>query len=118
LPRSTLLSLQTDRLAEIEQKLARLPANTDFWLGFYQRLQRDLTRRLAALESADDYTPALLLRRGQAYLLANRPREAWLLFEHLALDENLPAATREEAHYRWIVAATELEIWEEALTIA
>lgn len=119
LPRSEVLIRQKERIAEIEEKLARFPSGPDhFWRGFYHQLHQKLIGQLTTLETGDDYSPFLLLRRGQAYLLHNRPHEAWLLFEHLALDTDIPTTVREEAHYRWIIAASQLEIWEEALTVA
>lgn len=119
LPRVPLVVLQEERIAEIQEQLEH-PAQPSkrFWQHYYRNLLERLERQAASLRDGDDYTPALLLRRGQAMLLADRPHEAWLLFEQLALDKSLPAATREEAHYRWTVAATALELWEEALTIA
>lgn len=119
LPRDRLLAMQKERVLQIRQNLRRAGNGArGFWHDYYRNLLEGLTRQLAALEEGEDFTPFLLLRRGQALLLAERNREAWLLFERLALDEDLPSPTREEAHYRWILAASNLQHWEEALTIA
>lgn len=120
LPRSRLLHLHRQ---QIELLRANLQSSSGgeagrFWRGYYGRLLHNLEGQTTPLEQAEDYTSALLLRRGQALLLVERHHEAWLLFERLALDESLANSIREEAHYRWILAATGLESWEEALAIA
>jgi tetratricopeptide (TPR) repeat protein len=122
LPRDRLVEAQRRRVAELRRLFAeRAPAAAAgggaVWVEYYRNLIARAEAHLAALETADDYTPGLRLRLGQAYLLAGRPREAWLLFEHLATGE-LDAALREEAHYRWILAASAARLWDEALAIA
>ncbi len=111
LPRRRLLEQQRRRLEALQ--------DTSVSVGPMQRRHRDrLSRGLQALENAPDHTPSWTFRRGRAFLLAKRPREAWLIFESLALDESLEPGLREQAHFHWILAAHELRDWEEALTIA
>ncbi len=89
-----------------------------FWTQFYRNLISRLEQQLAALEAAEDYSPALYLSYGQAYLLAGRPHEAWILFETLTRDPQLSEEKQAEAHYRWILAAIEIGVWEDAFRIA
>lgn len=123
LPRARLLSTQQTRLEELQALFAeRAPTvaggSGSFWVDFYRARIARIEAQLEALRQSDDYTAPLRLRRGQAFLLAERHREAWLVFEHLALDEKLDLALRRSAHYRWILAAAGLERWNEALVIA
>ncbi len=76
------------------------------------------SERIRTLRETPDHTPAWKLRKGRAFLFGGRPREAWLVFEAIALDDSMPADVREQGHYHWILAAQDLEEWEEALTIA
>jgi TolA-binding protein len=122
-PRSELIALQRERLQDLKDRMQWFgssiePAATSFWVNFYRGMIDRIEHQLAALEDADDYTPSLILRRAQAFLLAGRPREAWLLCEYLALDKQLGPQLREDAHYRWILAASNLDRWEDALAIA
>ena len=77
-----------------------------------------LKRQISALEQAEDYTASMYLSYGQAYLLAGRPQEAWVLFETLARDSGLPESIQSEAHYRWILSAIDIGVWEDAFRIA
>ena len=122
-PRDELIALQKDRLQDLKDRMRRsgLPIETNatsFWVSFYRGMIERIEHQLQALEKSDDYTPSLILRRAQAFLLVGRSREAWLLCEYLALDEQLGSSLREDAHYRWILAAGNLNRWEEALAIA
>lgn len=122
-PKETLIELQRKRLTELQARIHQSAplargSGAGFWIQFYENMLARIIRQLAALEEAEDYTPALMLRRAQAFLLVGRAREAWLLCEYLATDESHPSNLREEAHYRWILAASVLERWEDALTIA
>lgn len=122
-PRDRLIELQRARLAELQARIRQSApmarsSGAGFWIQFYENMLARIIQQLAALEEAEDYTPALMLRRAQAFLLVERAREAWLLCEYLAIDESLPSNLREEAHYRWILAASALERWEDALAIA
>ena len=87
-------------------------------MEYYGQLTSSIAARLEALQAAGDYTPGFLLRYGQALLLAGREREAWIVFESMALDDGVPSVERTEAHYRWILSAHALEYWEDALRIA
>ena len=122
-PRRDLIALQKDRLQDLKDRMqpsgSSIDSNaTSFWVNFYRGMIDRIEHQLAALETSDDYTPSLILRRAQAFLLAGRSREAWLLCEYLALDEQLDPQLREDAHYRWILAASDLDRWEDALAIA
>ncbi len=119
LPRDQLVILQRERMRALKENAPAAAggirgARHDFHRHLYERMER----QLASLLEADDYTPGLTLRRGQAFLLSHRYRSAWLLFESIAVDDALDTDLRRDAHYRWILAANGLEEWEEALTIA
>ncbi len=125
LPRDQLIRLQKERIQALRDQAprpARIEAGPGGALGaghdFHRNLYGRMREQLVSLQESEDYTPALTLRRGQAYFLARRHRSAWLLFESLALDENLGDEIRRDAHYLWILAAHGLEEWDEALTIA
>ena len=111
LPRRILLDQKRGRLEALQARYHSLTP-------FQRRQGERLRHRLRSLEAAPDHTPAWTFRRGRAFLLAGRPREAWLIFESLALDEAMDTPLRKQAHFHWILAAHELKDWEEALTIA
>lgn len=123
-PYNTLLEAQRQRLTqtrarfESRRQSVGLYQGGQFWTRFYTDLIGRLSQQLEALETAEDYSPALYLSFGQAYLLAGRAHEAWILFETLARDSELATGTRAEAHYRWILAAIEVGVWEDAFRIA
>ena len=123
-PYEDLIKAQKQRLlttqARFESKKSSvgLYAGGQFWTQFYQKLIVRLKQQLSALEQAEDYTASMYLSYGQAYLLAGRPQEAWVLFETLARDSSLPEPIQSEAHYRWILAAIDIGIWEDAFRIA
>ena len=111
LPRRILLERKRGRLEALQSRSHNLTP-------FQRRQGERLRHRLRSLEEAPDHTPAWTFRRGRAFLLAGRPREAWLIFESLALDQAMETPLRKKAHFHWILAAHELKDWEEALTIA
>ena len=115
LPHSVLIEKQRERLQAVETKFSK---NTLFassiWQGHYRQLISRLNNQLELLESMPDYTPGLYLRSGQAYLLGRRYREAIILFRTVANTENFTMDMRAEAHYRWILALSEAEKWQEA----
>lgn len=119
--RATLLNAQRANITALQQRLDKsrgAPLRGTFWLDFHRARLARARAQLAALEASEDYTHALRLRLGQAFLLAGRPRQAWLVFEQLTFDETAPENLRAEAQYRWILAAADLRDWEEALAIA
>ncbi|MBL4575095.1 MAG: tetratricopeptide repeat protein [Opitutaceae bacterium] len=123
LPQSTLVETQAQRLKQLKETYAvRAPlahsSGKGFWLDYYKNLISRVESQLRGLSEAEDYTPSLRLRQAQAYLLNKRYHEAWLLCEHLATSPRLTTNQTEEAHYRWIFAASGLEEWEDALSIA
>lgn len=119
-----LLQAQEDRLEETRERFESrrrsvgLYQGGQFWTQFYTRLIGRLEGQLKGLREAEDYTFSLYLAYGQAYLLAERPREAWVLFERLARNSELSHTQKAEAHYRWILAAIEVGVWEDAFKIA
>ena len=123
-PYKRLLQAQEDRLEETRERFESrrrsvgLYEGGQFWTQFYTRLIGRLQGQLKGLREAEDYTFSLYLAYGQAYLLAERPREAWVLFERLARNSELSHAQQAEAHYRWILAAIEVGVWEDAFKIA
>ena len=123
-PYDELLKAQERRLFETKNRFETRRANVglyqggQFWTQFYTRLIARLEAQLKGLQETEDYSPTLYLSFGQAYLLAERPREAWILFEHLARDPELNKTQQSEAHYRWILAAIQVGVWEDAFKIA
>ena len=123
-PYSQLINAQQRRLYETKTRFESrrqsvgLYQGGQFWTQFYTRLIARLEAQLKGLRETEDYSAALYLAFGQAYLLAERPREAWILFEHLARDPALSEQQQSEAHYRWILAAIEVGVWEDAYGIA
>jgi len=124
LPYDQLIIAQANRLEETRARFeARrqsvgLYQGGQFWTQFYTRLIARMEAQLKGLKEADDYSAGLYLSYGQAYLLSGRPREAWILFEHLARDPALSSQQQSEAHYRWILAAIQVGVWEDAYKIA
>jgi len=123
LPKKTLVVAQRQRLEALrgrfdERAAAVAAGNGAFWVEFYRTRIARIDAELRGLEASEDYTAPLRLRTGQAYLLALRPREAWLVFEAIATDPKVSGELRREAHYRWILCAAERESWSEALIIA
>lgn len=88
------------------------------WNDYYDNLAARTRQQLEHLESMEDYTPGFLLRYGQAFLLLERPFEAWIIFEEISGDESFPQEIREQAHYRWILATFALSRYEETLIVA
>ena len=123
-PYDQLIIAQANRLEETRARFeARrqsvgLYQGGQFWTQFYTRLIAGMEAQLKGLKEADDYSAGLYLSYGQAYLLSGRPREAWILFEHLARDPALSSQQQSEAHYRWILAAIQVGVWEDAYKIA
>lgn len=123
-PYEALLAAQTRRLEETRARFESRRSEVgiyqggQFWTQFYTQLIARLGQQLKALQGAEDYTAALYLAMGQAYLLDGRAHEAWILFETLARDTRLSDQQQAEAHYRWILAAIEVGVWEDAFRIA
>ncbi len=122
-PKQQLIRLQTEKLEELNTRLNTFSGNSVTSSNRHQRtylqtLKSRLSRQLEGLDQSPDYTPSLYLHYGQCLLFDSQPHRAWLVFEYIALQEDYPIGIREEAHYRWVVCAHQLEDWEEALTIA
>lgn len=122
-PKSQLVRLQEEKLADLEQRILSgrrraLLATNRHQQQYLSRLQQQLQQQLDALQTSDDYTPTFFLQYGQCLLFDGQFYKAWLVFEYLSLNETYPSSVREEAHYRWVVTAHQLKDWEEALTIA
>ncbi|MFP4261342.1 MAG: tetratricopeptide repeat protein [Opitutales bacterium] len=123
-PYATLLEAQAQRLSETRARFESRQSDVgiyqggQFWTQFYTKLIARLEHQLTSLEQTEDYTPSLYLAMGQAYLLDGRAHEAWILFETLTRDKSLTPEQQSEAHYRWILAAIEVGVWEDAFRIA
>ena len=122
-PKSQLIRLQREKLDDLEQRILSgrrraLLSTNRHQQQYLARLQLQLQQQLEALQTADDYTPTFFLHRGQCLLFDGQFHRAWLVFEYISLNEDYPSSIREEAHYRWVVTAHQLQDWEEALTIA
>ncbi|MGB0745320.1 MAG: tetratricopeptide repeat protein, partial [Opitutales bacterium] len=108
-----------ERLARTRYNLSQQAAfASNIWKNYSNQLIARLTRQMQRLETMPDYTPGLYLRRGQAYLLGTRYREASILFKSIALEEGFEKELRAEAHYRWILALNEAGKWQEAREVA
>ncbi len=88
------------------------------WNDYYRNLMGRVQGQLESLQTSEDFTPGFQMRLGQAFLFAEREREAYILFRMLAEDESLSNQLRGSAHYRWILAANALEDWDDSLRIA
>lgn len=88
------------------------------WDDYRQQTLQRLEGQKKALEETEDYTAGFQLRFGQAFLSLGRVREAWILFSNLAEDKTVETGLRQDAHYRWILAAYAAEDWDQALAIA
>ena len=122
-PYQKLVERQRAQLARARERLQREEATNPgplahAWKTHQQQTVFRLEEELRELEGMPDYTPRFLLRYGQAFLVADRPREAHLVFRSLTSDPTLPAALREEAHYREILALYALDKSEDTLTAA
>jgi tetratricopeptide (TPR) repeat protein len=119
LPRDVLIQKQRERLLTTRQNVSQQATfASSIWKSHSAQLIARLERQLNSLENMEDYTAGLYLRSGQAYLLAQRYREAAILFRTIALDDNYDSDLRAEAHYRWILAQSEAEQWEDARATA
>ena len=118
--KDTLIKQQTDKLDQLkgifESRRKSVGMGGIMWTDFYEQLLSSATAQLEALQQADDYSDALLLRRGRASLLSNRPYEAWLLFERVARFSEDDIA--EQGQFHWILAAKELGRYANAIGIA
>jgi tetratricopeptide (TPR) repeat protein len=115
LPRDKLIEKQRERLSMTKHAFRQQAAlASSIWKSHYSQLISRLERQLARLEAMADYTPGLYLRRGQAYLLGKRFREASILFRTIAQSDEYDKALRAQAHYRWILALNAAENWDEA----
>lgn len=122
-PKKVLVKVQRERIDELKEGLAyrrarRMGMDDTHRLQYLNELQGRLEQQLHALEGGADYTPDFYLRYGQCLLLDSQLHKAWLAFEYIALDEAYSEEVREEAHYRWVLTAHQMEEWEEALTLA
>lgn len=124
-PAKQLVAAQNARLAglqytwnERQQQAGQGHHVEAIWNDYYRGLMARVEGQLNSLRDSGDYTPGYQMRLGQAFLLDERPREAYLMFRGLAENEELEQAMRGSAHYRWILAANALEDWDESLRIA
>ena len=122
-PKSQLIRLQAEKLEDLKLRILSgrrraLLATNRHQQQYLARLQQQLQQQLDALQESEDYTPGFYLRYGQCLLFDEQLYKAWLIFEYISLNEEYDQALREEAHYRWVVCAHQLQDWEEALTIA
>lgn len=124
-PLDVLIQAQKEKLQQLTATFKKRQAQAkrghlqrNAWDEHYQKIIRRVTQQLEVLTTSDDYTPGFQLRMGQAFLLSNRPREARLLFKHLAEQADIDEAIQIQAYYHWVLAANALEEWDSARTIA
>lgn len=124
-PKAQLVALQQQRLNGLQQAMAErkrrasrgLPSDA-LWMDYYRRFIQEVAHGLETLQAQEDYTPALQLRLAEAFLLAERPREARLLSQYLAAEPAIDKETQAQAHYRWILAEEALQAWDRGLRAA
>ncbi len=121
--KTTLVQLQRERVEELKLGLADGRDRTKVKQGSHRQqyltqMQRKLEQQLKALETTGDYTPTFYLKYGQSLMLDSQFYKAWLVFRYIALNDSYPADLREQAHYRWVLCAHQMEEWDEALAIA
>ncbi len=118
--KNILVSKQQKKIGDFENKMNSLRKDLTLkdalWIDFYGGVISSAKKQLNLLAETEDYEDALLLRKGQSYLQADRLLEAWLVFERLfgSSDEEI----RKEAHYRWALTAKEAGACHEAIVIA
>lgn len=122
-PSQILIDKQAEaiRRAEAQLELQKMRGGSGLesaWIQYYEGTVQRMRSQLDALERSEDYTPGYFLRFGTAFLSLERNYEAWIVFRNLSIDERAPLEVREEAHYRWILAAFQMSRWEEAVGIA
>ncbi len=124
-PRTLLVAAQNARLQGLQNAWTEKQRDAGdghhseaIWNDYYRGLMARVQAQLESLESSEDFTPGFQMRLGQAFLMAERAREAYLVFELLADDESLDDSLRGSAHYRWILSANALENWDDSLRIA
>lgn len=121
-PRKTLISLQQERIDQlslsINQQKRTLTISTSHQQQYRQKTLRRLESQLLALKNSEDYTPGFYLHYGQCLLFDSQFYKAWLVFEYLTISPETEYSLRQEAHYRWILCAHQLQDWEEALSLA
>ncbi len=122
-PKNVLIKKQIERLRDTRAALrnsTRLTAEPGkaLWREYYTNLAQKLEEDLQSLQDSPDYTSGFFLRYGQSLLLGDRGEEAWLVFQTLAENPEVENSLRVEAHYRWILAARALSLWNETLEIA
>ncbi|MDQ8204127.1 tetratricopeptide repeat protein [Pelagicoccus sp. SDUM812003] len=112
-PHEELVHKQRRQIRELQETLSdrspQLETEQRLWTDFYQETLANLTRQLAALEEQPNYDDALDLRKARCFLQTQRPIEAWLLLEGIALDPNSEHA--DLAHLEWISAARSMQAW-------
>lgn len=119
LPLKHLIKKQKERLRSVGLALINAPSYaSSIWKSHSQQLLARLRKQVQQLETMGDYTPALYLRIGQAYLLSQRYYEAAILFRSVAQNLDYDADTRVEAHYRWVLTLAEAQKWEAARSVA
>ena len=124
-PLQVLIQAQTAKLNQLTTTFEERKAQArrghlkrNAWDEHYQVIIKRVAQQLEALKNSEDYTPGFQLRLGQACLLNDRPREAYLLFKRLSSDADLPDAIVVQAHFHWVLAANALEKWNTATDIA
>lgn len=122
-PKSQLVRLKKEKLDDLKLRILSgrrraLLATNRHQQQYLGRLEQQLTQQLEALETSEDYTPTFYLHYGQCLLFDGQLYKVWLMFEYISLKEAYETSIREEAHYRWVICAHQLQDWEEALTIA
>ena len=85
----------------------------------YAQEQMDfLTAASLSLSSEPDYSASLYLKMGQCWLLTGRHQEAAILFRQLSAANSFSSEVRSQAHYRWVLALIEGQLWDLAKACA
>ena len=116
LPKANLIeSLQA---AQQQLSSARLPLRIDgarafIYRDFYDQLQREIEADLAWLRTNENFDATIYLQKGRTYLQADRPREAFVLFDELGKRKHLLASISKQSNYLAILALLQANQFEQ-----
>jgi len=118
-PKAALLEQLKRELAEkialYRDRSPTLSANQTPWTEHFLSIIAEIRAQIEQLESTPDYADAISLRKARCLARLDRPIEAWLLLEPIALSGGPIAKT---AHMDWISIARDMEAWHASALIA
>ncbi|MDQ8200910.1 tetratricopeptide repeat protein [Pelagicoccus enzymogenes] len=118
-PKGLLIDAQERRINQLQERYRNLaPAlrtEQSMWSEQFRQSIQQLQFQLETLRESPDYGPAIDLRKARCFARLNRPLEAWILLQPIAISQN-PLAR--EAHLEWISNARSMRAWNQAARIA